>query len=458
MNIVVINGSPKGKSGVTSQYTQYLERKFPEHNFHTIEVARRIRRLERDRTLFDNIVEQLQQADGVIWSFPVYFMLVPAQLKRFIELLFERVGATAFAGKMATAISTSAHFYDHTAHDYLRDVCMDLGFVFMRGYSAEMMDLLSEKERDHFLGFARAFFLQLSDPIPLSNTSWSPVRWAPADLEQLPLPPAVSKTGDRQIVIVGDVGPDDHNLRRMITLFDLFVSHPVDHLELSELNIRGGCLGCMRCADGDSCVYNDEYATAFQHRVVPADIVIYAGAVKDRYLSARFKTFIDRYFSNGHRGAMNAGAFGVILSGPLNQLASLRETLEATIQVAGQQRLGIVTDEHVDVQATTNSLMGLAQATDRWAADPWRAPATFLGVGGHKVFRDLVYEHRGLMSADHRYYRAQGLYDFPQSKIFKRIVNRILLLCRKIPLLEKQLEKLLQEGRTRPFRRLLEES
>ena len=97
----------------------------------------------------------------------------------------------------------------------------------------------------------------------------------------------------------------------------------------------------------------------------------------------------------------------------------------------------------------------MARAMERWAESPWRAPATFLGVGGQKVFRDVVYDNKGIMSADHRFYRTQGLYDFPQANLLKRIFNRSLLVCKKIPLLEKHMEKMLRTGRMKRYQKIL---
>jgi hypothetical protein len=33
-----------------------------------------------------------------------------------------------------------------------------------------------------------------------------------------------------------------------------------------------------------------------------------------------------------------------------------------------------------------------------------------------KIFRDLIWLMRGLMKADHRFYKQHGFYDFPQKK------------------------------------------
>ena len=45
----------------------------------------------------------------------------------------------------------------------------------------------------------------------------------------------------------------------------------------------------------------------------------------------------------------------------------------------------------------------------------YEQPKNFFGVGGLKIFRDLIYQMQGLMRADHRFYKEHGFYDdFPQ--------------------------------------------
>ena len=60
-------------------------------------------------------------------------------------------------GKFATQITTSKHFYDVTAHRYVEENCLDLGMRVIRGLSADMEDLTTERGREE----ARDFFDQL---------------------------------------------------------------------------------------------------------------------------------------------------------------------------------------------------------------------------------------------------------------------------------------------------------
>ena len=82
------------------------------------------------------------------------------------------------------------------------------------------------------------------------------------------------------------------------------------------------------------------------------------------------------------------------------------------------------------------------------------APKNFLGVGGMKIFRDLIYEMRGMMRADHKFYKKQGIYDFP-----KKLSGRSLLMYLVGALLgnEKILAKMgnkMNEGMIAPYEKM----
>ena len=55
--------------------------------------------------------------------------------------------------KYATQITTSKHFYDMTAHRFLEENCYDLGLRYLRGLSADMDDLMTEKGQKQAVDF-----------------------------------------------------------------------------------------------------------------------------------------------------------------------------------------------------------------------------------------------------------------------------------------------------------------
>ncbi|HOX23488.1 MAG TPA: NAD(P)H-dependent oxidoreductase, partial [Elusimicrobiales bacterium] len=156
MKITVINGSPKGELSVTLKSVQWLELKFPRHRFEVFHVGARIKELQENAAARGKIYDAIAAGDAVLWAFPVYYMLVPAQLLRFIELArSER--PEAFAGKAVFSLSTSVHFYDHSAHEFLRQVCAELGMRHGGFFSAETEDLLSPGERSRLESFFADF-------------------------------------------------------------------------------------------------------------------------------------------------------------------------------------------------------------------------------------------------------------------------------------------------------------
>jgi len=85
MKITVLNGSPKGELSVTMQYVNYLAKLYPQHQFDIVHIAQRIKRIEHDRATFDEIIAQVRSSDAVLWGFPLYYLLVHAHYKRFID-------------------------------------------------------------------------------------------------------------------------------------------------------------------------------------------------------------------------------------------------------------------------------------------------------------------------------------------------------------------------------------
>ena len=85
MNILVLNGSPKGQYSITLQTINFLMKIYPEHSFNVLHVGQRIKAFERD---FSDAAESLKKADLIIFSYPVYTFIAPYQMHRFIEFVF----------------------------------------------------------------------------------------------------------------------------------------------------------------------------------------------------------------------------------------------------------------------------------------------------------------------------------------------------------------------------------
>lgn len=443
MKIAVINGSPKGKYSITLQTVLYLEKKFPEHEFCVLHAGQQIKALEKD---FSKAKELLETSDAVLFSYPVYTFFAPSQLHRFIELA-KSSGVNA-ADKYATQISTSKHFYDITAHKYIEENSLDLGMRYIRGLSADMEDLLEEKGREDAEKFFNRFLWSVKEEVYTSVTvkncrySRVPATAAPQNDNQ--------KT-DKDIIILTDETNPNSNLSAMIDRFRSIFGYKTRVVNISEYPLAGGCLGCFRCAVSEKCVYKDGFDTFLRENIQKADAIVYAFTVSDHSMGSRFKMYDDRNFCNGHRTVTVGMPVGYLVSGNYSEENNLRSVIEARSETGGNFLAGVATDEYnTDAQIDT-----LAKTLAFALETKHTAPQNFWGVGGMKIFRDLIYQMRGMMRADHKFYKKQGIYDFPQKnkgKSFLMYAVGALLSSEKI--LSKMGNKM-NEGMLMPYEQML---
>ncbi len=456
MKISVLSGSPKGDLSVTLQYVNYIQKKFPAHEFCVHHVGRFINRIEKDRAYFDSIIDDVRASDAVLWAVPLYVFLVPSQCKRFIELVWERGAKEAFEGKYAAVITTSIHFFDHTAHNYLRAISEDLGMKFAGAFSPDMFDIMKEDERARLLLFAEEMLEIIEKRRPVTR-EFAPLTIGGFDYKPSTAQASVDPAG-KKVLVLAD-GAKQGNLGAMIRRFAGSFASGVEVVDIAELDMRGGCLGCIKCGFDNICAYegSDEYIDFYNEKIKTADIVVYCGEIRDRYLSARWKRFFDRGFFNTHKPMLSGRQMGFIISGPLRQIPNLREILTAFAEWQNANIVDFVTDEDADSKAIDAQLSALAERLVGAERRGYIRPAGFLGVGGMKIFRDDIWGRlRFVFQADHRYYEANNLYDFPQYDEKSIAMNKTMMELTSNPEMKEQIRKTLRENMVAPIRHIVE--
>jgi hypothetical protein len=87
-----------------------------------------------------------------------------------------------------------------------------------------------------------------------------------------------------------------------------------------------------------------------------------------------------------------------------------------------------LTDESADSIEIDNLLQSFAERLIRYSEKGYIKPKNFLGVGGHKIFRDDIWGRlRMIWQADHRYFKENGKYDFPHKDYGLRIASKIMM-------------------------------
>ena len=441
MRILIVNGSPKGEYSITLQTVLYLQSKFPEHEYTTLHAGQKIKALEKD---FTPAAEALASADLILFAYPVYTFIATSQLHRFIELT--KASGVDLAGKYAAQITTSKHFYDVTAHRYVEENCHDLGLRVIRGLSADMDDLLTEKGREEAEKFFRYVCWCMdrgyAEPVP---------EQAPAHIPQtvtVPEAAAGDKPGD--VVIVTDC-EEGTNLAAMIHRFRAVMPYATRVVNLREFPFQGGCLGCFRCAVSGKCIYKDGFDDYLRSSIQTAQTIVYAFTVRDHSMGALFKMYDDRQFCNGHRTVTMGMPVGYLVSGAYSKEANLQMILEGRSQVGENFLAGVATDE-TDPDAEIDRLA----ETLVWALENrYVPPQNFYGIGGMKIFRDLIWLMQGMMRADHKFYKSHGQYDFPQKNwptMLKMYAVGALLASPKVLA---KMGNQMNEGMLMPYRKVL---
>lgn len=442
MKILVLNASPKGEYSITLQTVRYLEKLHPEHAFDVLHVGQRIRALEKD---MQPALDKLKAADLLLFSYPVYTFIAPYQLHRFIELVKD--SGVDLSGKWATQLTTSKHFYDITAHRYIQDNCADLGLRYVRGLSADMDDLLSEKGRKD----ARDFFAHVLWSVE-NGVAEEPSAEAYECVHQPVTVPecADDKTGD--IAVVTNCTPDDAQLKSMIDRFCAVSKRKVRVINIADYPFSGGCLGCFNCAVSGKCIYKDGFDEYLRQTIQTAQAIVYAFTIKDHSFGASFKRYDDRQFCNGHRTVTMGMPMGYLISGAYSRETNVQTIVEARAQVGGNHLAGVATDERDPNAAIDRMAASLEYALE----NAYVPPQNFYGIGGMKVFRDLIWLMQGMMKADHKFYKAHGQYDFPQKKWPTMLKMYLVGALLSSPKLKSKMGNAMNEGMIAPYRKVLE--
>ena len=146
---------------------------------------------------------------------------------------------------------------------------------------------------------------------------------------------------------------------------------------------------------------------------------------------------------------------GYLVDGPLSREPNLQMLMEARAQVGGNYLAGIATDEY----APEREIDQLAETLSYAIENDYQQPKNFFGVGGLKIFRDLIYQMQGLMRADHKFYKAHGFYDdFPQKRRGRIWAMYLVGGLMKNKKLQKKIGGKMTEGMAMPYKKVIEQA
>ena len=141
-----------------------------------------------------------------------------------------------------------------------------------------------------------------------------------------------------------------------------------------------------------------------------------------------------------------------LVDGDLDTEPNLRMLMESRAQVGGNTLAGIACDQY----DPDREIDQLAETLCYAVTEAYMPPKNFYGVGGMKIFRDLIWQMQGLMREDHRFYREHNFYDFPQKNRMTMLAMYLVGGMMNNPKLRKKLGGKISEGMIMPYKKVLE--
>ena len=145
---------------------------------------------------------------------------------------------------------------------------------------------------------------------------------------------------------------------------------------------------------------------------------------------------------------------GWLISGPYSGEHNLQKLVEGRTAVGGNVNAGVATDE-----CDTDRAIDLLAHRLTVALEQRHLPdRNFYGVGGMKIFRDLIWLMQGMMRADHKFYKAHGQYDFPQKKWPRMLAMYGVGAMLASPKCKAAMGNKMNEGMLMPYKKVLEQA
>jgi len=313
-----------------------------------------------------------------------------------------------------------------------------------------MDDLTTEKGRKQADGFFNYLIYSIENRLfekPLEKREPT----APVLIESIP--EASEKRGGN-VVVVTDCEPDNLSLCGMIKYFCAALPYEVRVINIAEYPLMGGCLGCFNCAIDGKCIYKDGFDEFLRKEIQSSDSIINAFTVKDHSMGARFKMYDDRQFCNGHRTVTIGMPIGYLVSGNLSAEENLRTIITARADVGSNFLAGVATDERDPCKEIDDLVKNLTYALE----NKYQPPQAFYGIGGMKIFRDLIWLMQGMMRADHKFYKSHKQYDFPQKKRGRMLMMYLVGALLASPKLKAKIGNRMNEGMIAPYKKVLDKA
>jgi len=453
MQILFINGSPKGDISFTNQYINYISKNFSHIRIKKIDLSKKYRLLENTQSDFKKtLVNQIKESDGIVWAFPVYFFSVPAQYKFFIEYLIkDRELLSLLKAKYTTYILTSMNVGDNLAADYMRHLMYRLEMKFYEGISFHMFDMLTEQRSlisKFFTRFISVIEKDLIKQTPSPNIFYQEKPEFKIDLKSNN---AGKKNKTFKYILVSSNSCDDSNLKSIIRAFISSSKYEIVEINLDK-SIIFPCKGHINCVYNEDCLIKDCYQDVFSNEILSSDVIVFATSIVADHIHYRMKMFMDRIMPVAHHPVFHDKHFVGILSGKTRHVQYINQFFQLfSEQLFLKQPTGLITTDGRDNNDIEAQINWVHDELKCHLQNSFHRLQTFLGKATHKMVRDELYNIRFLFKSSHNFYKKHKLYDFPQKDTGARFRRYLFSLIFLVPFLRKRVMRNITKFMIKPF-------
>ena len=438
--VLFLCGSPRGKKSASLSTALYMSR-FLDYDYEFVDVVKA--RLSSDPTeaepAFLKIVEKMEEADVVVWTFGAWIWFVPVQMQYLFDKLFTREGYD-FTGKIAASVMTSVRVMDDYIFSRVRFVSEQLGFGYIGDVSAEGNPLIGyvdeEETEDSCRVLAGKINRALEDGyVPAKESAYldraylSPLnRGKGFEVDG----PKAEKDGDKIIlVITGNRISEDPAGASIVESISRDSRNKVELIELEDHKV-GPCIGCYLCdfeVEG-ICVLKDEYEE-IKRRMHEVDGIVYMGNCASGMVDCHLKAFLDRAWGMAHRPSLK-GKYGFAVAtggGPLGKNAAWY--LGAILDKTGTKCIAALTQGNSNDPNFANTVRQTVEDLDRAIEDKWKIADRFTTRSITWAFRDLSARNGMMLRADYDFHKKNKMFDYPSTG-GSAAVMRILFKSKKL--------------------------
>ena len=459
--IIFLCGSPRRKKSA-SLYTAKYFAKFLDHDYEFLDVDEANLSMDPNEAepAFLKIVEKMQGADAVVWTFGAWALFMPVKMQYLLDKLFAQ--NYGFKSKIAASVMTSTRIHDDCILDRVRFVSEHLGFGYIGDVSAEGNPFFGYIDEDATEDSCRVLAGQLNRALedgyvptkrymPVERKYLSPIYRGQGFIINGPPTP---KTGDKTIlVITGNRLTEDPANASIAESIKHYSKNSIDILELQDHNV-GPCIGCYLCdfrVEG-VCVVKDEYE-AIKQRLHNVDGIVFIGSCASGVVDVHLKALLERCWGIYHRPTLK-GKYGFVVAtggGPLE--ADAARNLQQLMNLTGTRCIATLTQSASDASLFAATLRQTVKDLDRALDEKWKIADRFGKRGTTLIFRDLVARAGMSIRADYKFHKEHKMFDYPSPGG----VNAFMRLLFKSKTLEQKLISLKQMQLTKLRKRRLEE-